>query len=183
MSRQDFSFRFVVIMMIFLIVSCSGSDTVKEPLVSEYQLDNKVYSISTKMYWEEADASGEVDEIRLKELIPGSLLSDLIVISPVRGPASLEGTYVYSKTGDIGTYDLVFVHGIDSDGAYEWFTDGEEGSELVVELDGKVDGEQIYRLVITDFTLNYGYWDYLGGKWVSSGFKQFNISYQGPIEK
>lgn len=183
MSRQEFYSGIVVVLMLFSLVSCSSSDTVKEPLVSEYQLENQVYGISTGMYWEKASASGEVDQIRLKELIPDTSLSDLIILSPVPGPASLEGTYVYSKTGDIGTYDLVFVHGIDGEGEYEWLTDGDEGSEMVIELDGKVDGQNIYRLVITNFTLNYGYWDYLGGKWVSLGHKQFKISYQGPIEK
>lgn len=77
----------------------------------------------------------------------------------------------------------MFVHGVDGDGAYEWLTDGDEGSELVIELDGKVDGQNIYRLVISNFILNYGYWDYLGGKWVSLGHKQFKISYQGPVER
>lgn len=152
-------------------------------MVSEYQLENTVYGISTKMYWEKAAAAGEVDQLRLKEPIPDTALSDLIILSPVPGPSSLEGTYVYSKTGDVGTYDLVFVHGIDGEGDYEWLTDGDDGSQLIIELDGKVDGQNIYRLVISDFILNYGYWDYLGGKWVSLGHKQFRISYQGPIER
>lgn len=183
MLRQVIFLIAIVALVISSLVSCSGSDTVKEPLVSEYQLENELYAISTKMYWERASVSGEVDQLRLMELIPETSLSDLIIISPVPGPASLEGTYVYSSTGDIGTYDLVFVHGVDGDGAYEWLTDGDEGSELVIELDGKVDGQNIYRLVISNFILNYGYWDYLGGKWVSLGHKQFKISYQGPVER
>lgn len=182
MLRQGFFFKITLIVMLHLLDSCSSSDTVKEPLVSEYQLENKAYGISTKMYWEKATASGEVDQLRVKELIPDTSLSDLIILSPVPGPSALEGTYVYSKTGDIGTYDLVFVHSIDEEGEYQWLTDGDEGSELIIELDGKVEGQNIYRLLISEFTLNYGYWDFLGGKWVSLGNKPFKLSYQGPVE-
>lgn len=183
MLRQGFYAGIVVILLLSPLVSCSSSDTVKEPLVSEYELEDTVYGISTNMYWEKASASDEVDQLRLNELIPNTSLSNLIVIIPVPGPASLEGTYVYSSTGDIGTYDLVFVHEVDGEGEYKWLTDGDEGSELVIEYDGRVDGQDIYRLIIPGFTLNYGYWDYLSGKWISLGHKQFKISYQGPIEK
>lgn len=169
--------------MLVLLVSCSDNDTIKDPLVSEYELSGELFSINANMYWANAITSGEVDQIRLMEPIPKSSLFDLIIISPVPGPDSLEGSYIFSKTGDIGTYDLVFVHNFDGEDEYRWLTNGENGEGLVIELDGVENGQNIYRLVIPNFTLNYGYWDYLAGKWVSEGQKQFKISYQGPIER
>ena len=168
--------------MLILLISCSDNDTVKEPLVSEYELDDEVFSINTNMYWEDAKTSGEVDQIRLMEPIPNADLYDLIIISPVPGPDSLEGKYIFSTTGDVGTYDLVFVHAFDGEDQYQWLTNGESGEVLDIELDGTQNGQNIYRLLIPGFTLNYGYWDYLAGKWISEGQKQFKISYQGPIE-
>lgn len=183
MSAHVLLWRVVVGLMLILLVSCSDSETIKEPLVSQYNLDGKLFSINTIMYWEKVNTSGEVDQIRLMEPIPDTALFDLIIISPVPGPDSVEGNYVYSKTGDIGTYDLIFVHAFDGEEQYKWLTNGANGEGLVIELDGKENGQNIYRLIIPNFTLNYGYWDYLAGKWISEGQKQFKISYQGPIEK
>ena len=182
MSAHVLLWRVVGALMLILLVSCSDNDTIKEPLISEYKLDDELFSINTNMYWENAKTSGEVDQIRLMEPIPNADLFDLIIISPVPGPDSLEGNYIFSKTGDVGTYDLVFVHDFDGEDKYQWLTNGENGEGLVIELDGKENGQNIYRLIIPNFTLNYGYWDYLAGKWISEGQKQFKISYQGPIE-
>jgi len=174
--------RVVLILTGILLLSCSESDTIKDPLPNEYEIDNEKFEITTHMFWENATASGEADQIRLMEPIPDSSLYDLIILSPVPGPAELEGTYIFSKTGDIGTYNLVFVHATDGLEAYQWFTNGDSGAVLSIEPDGKVNGQKRYRLVISNFTLNYGYWDYLAGKWVSEGQKQFKLSYQCPIE-
>ena len=182
MSAHVLLWRVVGALMLVLLVSCSGNDTIKDPLVSEYELSGELFNINTYMYWENANTSGEVDQIRLMEPIPNSSLFDLIIISPVPGPDSLEGNFLFSKTGDIGTYDLVFVHNFDEEDEYQWLTNGENGEGLVIELDGVENGQNIYRLVIPNFTLNYGYWDYLAGKWISEGQKQFKISYQGPIQ-
>ncbi len=182
MSAHVLHWRIVGALMLVLLVSCSDNDPIKDPLVSEYELNDDLFSINTNMYWESANASGEVDQIRLMEPIPNADLFDLIIISPVPGPDSLEGNYIFSKTGDVGTYDLVFVHDFDGEDKYQWLTNGENGEGLVIELDGKENGQNIYRLIIPNFTLNYGYWDYLAGKWISEGQKQFKISYQGPIE-
>jgi hypothetical protein len=182
MSAHVLLWRIVGAFMLILLVSCSDNDTIKDPLVSEYELSGELFSIDTNMYWENADTSGEVDQIRLMEPIPNADLFDLIIISPVPGPDSLEGNYIFSKTGDIGTYDLVFVHAFDGEDKYQWLTNGENGEQLVIELDGVENGQNIYRLVIPNFTLNYGYWDYLAGKWILEGQKQFKISYQGPFE-
>ena len=182
MSAHVLHWRIVGALMLVLLASCSDNDPIKDPLVSEYELNDDLFSINTNMYWESANASGEVDQIRLMEPIPNADLFDLIIISPVPGPDSLEGNYIFSKTGDVGTYDLVFVHDFDGEDKYQWLTNGENGEGLVIELDGKENGQNIYRLIIPNFTLNYGYWDYLAGKWISEGQKQFKISYQGPIE-
>ncbi|WP_424352643.1 hypothetical protein [Lutimonas sp.] len=106
----------------------------------------------------------------------------MIMISPVNGPSSLEGTYVYSKTGDIGTYDLKFVHATDGEDELLWYTNGEKGEVLSIQSMGERAGQKIYRIILSDFDLNYGYWDYLAGKWVSLGQKAFRLSYEGPIE-
>ena len=182
MSVHVLLWRVTGVLMLILLISCSDNDTVKEPLVSEYELEDELFSITTNMYWEDAASSGEVDQIRLMEPIPNADLYDLIIISPVPGPDSVQGKYVFSKTGDVGTYDLVFVHAFDGEDQYQWLTNGESGEVLDIELDGSQNGQNIYRLIIPDFTLNYGYWDYLAGKWISEGQKQFKISYQGPIE-
>jgi hypothetical protein len=182
MLRHFLHRKVILIGTAILMVSCSESDTLREPLVNEYEIDLEKSEITTNMYWEEATESGEADQIRLMEPIRESSLYDLVILSPVPGPAELEGTYIFSKTGDIGTYNLIFVHATDGLEDYEWYTNGDIGDVLSIELEGKENGQKIYRLVISNFTLNYGYWDYLAGKWVSEGQKQFKISYQGPIE-
>lgn len=183
MLRQIAPQRILLILIGILLVSCSDSDTIREPLISEYEIDNERFEITTKMFWQDASTSGEADQIRLMQPIVGSSLYDLVILSPVPGPSALEGTYIFSKTGDIGTYNLIFVHATDGEENYEWFTNGDAGAVLEIEPDGRENGQNIYRLVISNFTLNYGYWDYLAGKWVSEGQKQFKISYQGPIER
>jgi len=133
MSGHVLLWRVAGALILILLVSCSDDDTIKEPLVSEYKLDDELFGINTNMYWENAKTSGEVDQIRLMEPIPNSSLFDLIIISPVPGPDSLEGNYIFSKTGDIGTYDLVFVHAFDGEDKYQWLTNGENGEQLVID--------------------------------------------------
>lgn len=181
MSKMNFCRIFLSLALVWLHVSCSESEDVKEPLPNEYAIGNEVFEINTNMFWKDAQAGDESDQIRLMEPLTGSSLSDLIVITPVRGPGDLEGTYVYSRTGDIGTYDLVFVHATDGNESFAWFTNGDAGSTLEIEKAGKHGDQVIYRIVISDFTLNYGFWDYLAGKWISQGQKQFSLSYQGPV--
>ena len=79
----------------------------------------------------------------------------------------------------LGTYDLVFLHSTDVEESIEWYTNGDNGASLEIIYMGKVDGQEIYRILIPEFTLNYGYWDYLAGKWVSLGLKAFRFSYEG----
>jgi hypothetical protein len=167
---------------LFLMFSCSGDDSIPEPINNEYELEGSLFEIRTNMYWESEGNEGNVDQIRLLEPLPDSALYDLIMISPVPGPSTLEGTYVFSKTGDIGTYDLIFAHATDGVDDLLWYTNGDQGEELQIEAMGQENGQDIYRILLSDFDLNYGYWDYLAGKWVSLGQKSFRLSYEGPIE-
>ena len=176
-------FRYLLLACSMLIVlSCSEDDQSPDPLNSEYELDGTLFQISTNMYWQSAGEQGAADQIRLLEPLLGSELYDLILLTPVPGPSSLKGLYIYSKTGDIGTYDLQLVHATDGVDDFLWSTNGDEGGDLEIQSMGKSEGEEIYRIILPEFTLNYGYWDYLAGKWVSQGQKQFKLTYEGSIE-
>ena len=58
---------------------------------------------------------------------------------------------------------------------------GDEGDRLEIVFIGEQQGEDVYRVTLSGFTLNYGYWDYLAGKWVSYGQKPFRLTYEGVI--
>lgn len=166
-----------------LVLSCADNETPPEAIENEYVLGDSVNEINTTMYWEYAGPEGGVDQIRLFEPLLDPDVYDLIVLSPVTGPSSLEGSYVFSKTGDVGTYDLKFVHATDGEGTQEWYTNGEDGARLQIRTMGKnQNGQVVYRILLPEFNLNYGYWDYLAGKWVSLGNKAFALSYEGPID-
>ena len=182
MKQLLFSRIFVLVVGFFLVMSCSDDDVAPEPIDNEYALEGVVYEIQTKMYWEQQSAQGAVDQIRLLEPLIETELFDMIIISPVKGPSSLEGTYVYSQTGDIGTYDLKFVHATDGIDDLAWYTNGDNGGALEIELMSNNSGRPIYRILIPQFSLNYGYWDYLAGKWISLGQKSFTLSYEGVID-
>ncbi|UCE94062.1 MAG: hypothetical protein JSV73_01900 [Flavobacteriaceae bacterium] len=171
----------VILFIFFAIFSCSSSDDVVEPLVSQYVLDGSQKLIQTEMYRESSGEQGDADEIRLLEPLDGTDLYDLIIFSPVPGGSELEGVYIYSKTGDVGTYDLSFVHSTDGNDQWVWYTNGENGLKLDIQYTGKKDGIRQYRIVLEDFELNYGYWDYLAGKWVSQGLKKFSFAYEGSL--
>lgn len=163
------------------LASCSDSDSPPADLESFYALDGKSFPIRSELFWEETGAESRPDQIRLREPVPGSSVYDLVILTPISGSGDLEGSYVYSKTGDIGTYDLIFVHGVNADDDFEWTTNGESGSRLEIAKVGKVDGRMVYTLQISSFRLNCGYWNYLAGEWVSIDFKEFIYQYQGPI--
>jgi len=181
MKRGFFPNFLPYIFCLFIGFSCSSGEDPLEPINKQYRLDQSVFEINSNMYWEYSDVQGGTDEIRLMEPLPGEIGDDLIVLKPVPGPADLEGVYTYSKTGAVGTYDLNFIHGIDAQGDFLWKTNGDFGQALEIRLVGKSEGQKLYRILIDDFTLNYGYWDYLAAKWISLGQKSFQLSYEGPI--
>ncbi len=167
---------------LLMVFSCSDDDSTIDPINNEYELEAERFVINTNMYWVFAEDQGGSDHIRLLEPLPNSALFDLIMITPVPGPTALEGAYTFSKTGDIGTYNLELVHATDGIDELEWYTNGDQGEKLEIQSMGKINGQEIYRIVIPDFALNFGYWDYLAGKWVSLGQKSFRLSYEGPID-
>lgn len=183
MKAIRFFCYFLQFLVFTALLSCSGDDAPPDPIANEYELDADLFEINTQMYWEFSEEHGGIDQIRLKEPLSGSSLFDVIIISPVPGSNSIEGSYVYSKTEDVGTYDLVFLHSTDAEESIEWYTNGDNGASLEIIYMGKVDGQEVYRILIPEFTLNYGYWDYLAGKWVSLGLKAFRLSYEGPISR
>lgn len=181
MKRSLFYTASLCIFSIVIALSCASEDDVLEPIDNQYALDNSIFEIESSMYWEFSDAQGGIDEIRLLEPLPEDELGDMIILKPVPGPAELEGIYTFSKTGAVGTYDLNFIHGVDQQGDFEWNTNGDFGETLEIRLVEIIEGQKIYRVILSDFTLNYGYWDYLAAKWISMGQKSFQLSYQGPI--
>ena len=163
-----------------LLSSCSDGDSERESINNEYELDGEVFDITTTMSWVEGDKDvGE--HLSLREPIPDSDLHDLIILTPKSSSSSFEGIYVYSKTGDVGTYNLEFAHAVNDQGEWQWFTNGDGGDRLEIEFVGTLEGEDIYKVTLSGFTLNYGYWDYLAGKWVSFGQKPFRLTYEGVI--
>jgi hypothetical protein len=161
MKRRFFYVFFTLFASLMLMFSCSGSDTPPEPINNEYELDGEVFEITTEMYWVAIGNQGAVDQLRLLEPMLDSDLYNLIILSPKSSSSSLEGTYIFSKTGDVGTYNLEFVHATDGQSESQWFTNGDSGDRLEIELMGKQDGRDVYRITLSSFTLNYGYWDYL----------------------
>lgn len=181
MKCRIIHFSFMLLACFMLLFSCSGSDSELEPVNNEYELDGEVFGITTEMFWVRAGSREAEDQLRLREPIMNTDLHDLIILSPRSGSSSIEGTYIYSKTGDVGTYNLEFVHAVDAQGGSEWFTNGDEGDRLEIVFIGEQEGEDVYRVTLAGFILNYGYWDYLAGKWVSFGQKPFRFSYEGRV--
>lgn len=172
---------FVLFPCLGLLISCSSSDAPPDPLVNEYELDGETFSITTEMTWVEDGGQGAQNQLILREPLSDDSLYDLIILSPRSSSSSFEGTYVYSNTGDVGTYNLEFAHAVDDQGEWQWLTNGDNGDRLEIEYVGKQEGEDVYRIVLPSFILNYGYWDYLAGKWVSLGQKPFKLTYEGVV--
>lgn len=172
----------------FLIVlsmpaGCSDEEVDPTFVESEFQLDDALYKIESNLYWERAGEAGEEDQIRLVQEVSEDGEKDMIVLIPVLGSGSLEGSYIFSKTGDIRTYNVVYVRDIENEKSFEWITNGNFGSPLTIVRAGSEKGVPIYTVQIEDFELNYGFYDFLGDKWVSLGVKKFSFQYQGVIER
>jgi hypothetical protein len=162
---------------------CSEDDVDPTFVESEFRLDDVLYRIEDNMFWQQVEGSGEEDQIRLLQEVSDDGETDMIVLIPVQGNGSLEGSYIYSKTGDIRTYNVVYVRNIENENSFEWITNGNMGSPLTITKAGSENGEPIYTIQIQDFELNYGFYDFVGDKWVSLGVKNFSFQYQGVIER
>lgn len=150
---------------------------------SEFELDGSLFKIESNLFWEKADGPGEEDQIRLVEQVSENGQKDMIVLVPVLGSGKLEGSFIYSKTGDVRTYNIVYVRNIQSNNKYDWITNGNLGSPLQIVKAGSENGSPVYTIRIEDFDLNYGFYDLLGDKWVSLGTKKFRFQYQGTIDE
>jgi hypothetical protein len=174
-----FFYAFVFFLSLF---GCSDDEVDPTFVESEFRLDGNLYSIETNLYWHKVSEAGEENQIRLLQEVSEDGETDMIILIPVVGSGSLEGSYIYSKTGDIRTYDIVYVRDIDDKDNFEWITNGNSGSPLTIVRAGSENGKPIYTVIIEDFELNYGFYDFLGDKWISIGVKQFDFQYQGIIE-
>ncbi len=170
--------------VVFAALSGCAEEEVDPTFVeSEFRLDDALFKIETNLYWQKAGESGEEDQIRLLQEVSDNGEMDMIVLIPVLGSSNLEGSYIYSKTGDIRTYNAVYVRNIENENEFEWITNGNFGSPLTIVRAGSENGQPVYTLKIEDFELNYGFYDFVGDKWVSLGVKKFSFQYQGVIDR
>lgn len=166
-----------------MVLSACTEDEVDPTIIeSEYELDGELFNIDSNLFWVKANEPGEQDQLRLIQQSSPEGKEDMVVLIPVKGTSKLEGSYIYSKTGDIRTYDIVYVKNIENQNSFEWITNGDGGSPLQIIRAGSKDGKPLYTILIDDFDLNYGFYDFLGDAWVSLGVKKFRFQYQGNIE-
>ena len=172
----------LVILGLLLFSACSDEEVDPTFVESEYELDGELFKIDSSLFWVKADEGGQEDQIRLIQQTSPQGQNDMIVLIPVQGNGKLEGSYIYSKTGDIRTYNIVYVKNIVNENSFDWITDGDVGSPLEIIRAGSRDGKPVYTIRIDDFDLNYGFYDFLGDAWVSLGVKKFKFQYQGLID-
>lgn len=162
-------------------LACSEEEVDPTFVESEYELDGTLHKIVSGMFWAKATETGGQDQLRIVQEVQAGLEKDMILLIPVQGSGKLEGSYIYSKTGDIRTYDLIYVRNIKEDNSFDWITNGDIGSPLEIIRAGSEQGQPIYTIRIEDFVLDHGFYDFLGDKWVSLGKKNFRFQYQGTI--
>ena len=175
-------FTKLLITGMLLFLSCAEEEVDPTFVESEYELDGKLHKIVSNLYREKSSEAGGPDQLRLIQEVSAGEERDMIILIPVQGSGRLEGSYIYSKTGDIRTYNIVYVRNIKDDNSFEWITNGEIGSALEIIRAGSEQGKPIYTIRIEDFVLDYGFYDFLGDKWVSLGKKEFSFQYQGSID-
>jgi len=149
---------------------------------NKYVLDGSDMPLTSNAFYYEDPQSGLV-YIRFLADVTGQDNPNLIKLYPVAGPNVIQGTYTYSDSGDIGTYDA----GMTSNYAgfnYDWTTNGDSGLEMEIELvyEGETTIENVYDITLTSYTLNYGNWNFANFTWDSLGTKSFSITYRGVID-
>lgn len=161
--------------------SASVTIDITEP-DNKYVLDGTDLPLTSNAFYYEDPQNLKV-YIRFLADVSGQDNPNLIKLYPVAGPNVLEGTYTYSDSGDIGTYDA----GMTSNYAgfnFDWTTDGDGGQDLKIELvyEGDTTVENVYDITLTSYTLNYGNYNFATGELDSLGTKSFSITYRGVID-
>lgn len=128
--------------------------------------------------------------IRFLADVSGQEKGDLIKIYPVAGPNPLEGTYTsadapgFGEVGEVGTYYAGVTSGYDGTFDFYWTTSGEGGGDLVIALvyeDATNSENNIYDIMLSSYTLNYGNYD-ANFSFIVEGTKSLAISYRGKID-
>jgi PKD repeat protein len=171
-----------------IVTNEGGSDTtsltVEVDPYNTFDLDGKVVEFTEPPFWVAANPAHGImnDYIRFENPIAGGTTVDLFKITPIVGIASpLEGSYTYNVSADEGTYKIVHTHNQEGF-KYDWTTNGESGSDLVITLiEDKGGADNIYDITITNFNLNYGNWDFATFTWVTEGNKILIFHYRGAI--
>jgi hypothetical protein len=148
------------IALIGCFINCSDSD--KKAIIgeNEYTIDGVTTEIVEAPVWILKNSTNvKHDYIRFEN--PNLNSKDLIKIIPITGPSNLEGTYVYSKSDDIGTYDLILSHNWNGIQEFDWTTNGKNGQVLEIKLIKGSGINRVYDISISNFTLDYGHWNFI----------------------
>lgn len=170
------------------VQNTGGADTTSQSVevapYNTFSYDGKIVELTEPPFWVAANpAHGILNAyIRFENPIAGGSTVDLFKITPITGATNpLEGTYSFSNTADEGTYKIVHTHNQEGMN-YDWTTNGEGGSDLVIELiEDNGGADNIYDITITNFTLDFGNWDFATFTWVNEGEKTLVFHYRGVI--
>ncbi len=171
-----------------IIKNNAGADTlsiavnVSSP-PNTYTLDGIALPINNTAFWYKAD-NGEKN-IRMLTDVEGNEYPNLISLFPVFGTNPIQATYIWSDNRDIGTYDTGMMYNWRGGYNFEWFTNGESGQNLKIELfyeDQDNSDDNAYIITLPSYTLNYGHWDYLLNQFIKEGEKSFSLYYKGKID-
>lgn len=163
--------------------STSQSVDVGTPM-NMYVLDGTEVPITTTAFWF-LPPNGDNPQRYIRMLVPisGQDNPDLIKLYPIAGADPLEGTYTWADTGDPRTYDA----GMTKDYAgfnYEWTTNGDMGDDMEIKLiysDLNNTDNNVYDIMLTSYTLDYGQWNFATFEWISEGTKELEVYYRGKI--
>ena len=154
-----------------------------------YTLDGTEMPLSSidnpNAFWFLSTMTGATPYLRILADVAGQDNPNLFKFYPVTAVGSpLQGTYTWSDSKDAGTYDAGMTANY-AGFSYDWTTNGDDGTDLVIELvyeDPSSTDDNIYDIMCSSYTLNYGDWDYSTYTWMSDGTKPLVISYRGKID-
>lgn len=153
-----------------------------------YTLDGDELAIGTSdnpnFFWFDGTAQGGTVYLRMLGDVAGQDNPNLIKLLPVAGPNPIHGSYTWSDSGAIGTYDVGMTANY-AGFSYDWTTDsGESNDKLSIQLIYKASNSSnnIYEIILPSYSLNYGNWDWSEGVFKSEGTKTFSVYYRGKID-